>query len=112
MGKTGKTALVTGASAGLGAEFAKLFAADGHDVVLVARRRDKLEALASEIDKQHGVRATVLAEDLAVSEAPARIARALGDRGSSSSFSSTTLVSVRPGPSSRPISDVNSPWWL
>ena len=49
MGKTDKTALVTGASAGLGAELTKLFAADGHDIVLVARRRDKLEALAREV---------------------------------------------------------------
>ncbi len=59
----GKTALVTGASSGLGAELAWLFAADGHDVVLVARRRDKLEALAAEIEKKRGVRTVVLAED-------------------------------------------------
>src|ERR1700722_7947579 len=42
-----KTALITGASAGLGLELAQLFAADKHDVVLVARRRDQLEALAT-----------------------------------------------------------------
>jgi short-subunit dehydrogenase len=81
MGTTDKTALVTGASAGLGAEFTKLFAANGHDVVLVARRRDKLETLAREIEKQHGVRATVLAEDLTVAGAAERIEKALADRG-------------------------------
>jgi short-subunit dehydrogenase len=81
MGKSHKTALVTGASAGLGAEFSRLFAADGHDLVLVARRRDNLEALAGELEKQHGVRATVLAEDLTDPQAPERIGKTLGERG-------------------------------
>jgi short-subunit dehydrogenase len=80
MAQTGKMALVTGASAGLGAEFARLFAADGHDVALVARRRDKLEALAGQIEKMHGVRAVVLPEDLTDTAAPERIARELGRR--------------------------------
>ncbi len=81
MARTEKTALVTGASAGLGTELSRLFAADGHDVVLVARRRDKLEALAAEIEKTHGVRATVFAEDLNDAAGPSRIARDLADRG-------------------------------
>src|SRR5258705_1117878 len=69
----GKMALVTGASAGLGTELAKLFAKDGHDVVLVARRRERLDALADELGKAHGVRAHVIAADLADPAAPARI---------------------------------------
>jgi uncharacterized protein len=80
-GKTPLVALVTGASVGLGAELAWLFAADGHDVVLVARRRDKLEALAAEIEKKHRVRAIVLAEDLTEPAAPARLVREIENLG-------------------------------
>ncbi len=76
-----KTALVTGASAGLGAELARLFAKDGHDVVAVARRRDKLDALAESIRAEHPVQVHVLAEDLAKPGAGARIARELDARG-------------------------------
>jgi uncharacterized protein len=77
----GKTALVTGASSGLGSQFAWLFAGDGHDVVLVARRRDKLEGLASEITKKHGVRAVALAADLTDPASPERIATEIGGLG-------------------------------
>jgi hypothetical protein len=77
-----KAALITGASAGLGKEFAWLFAADGHDVVLVARRKDKLEELAKEIRAKHeNVKAHVVAEDLAAPGASERIARALAELG-------------------------------
>jgi short-subunit dehydrogenase len=80
MAKTGNTALVTGASAGLGAEFAQLFAADGHDVVLVARRRENLEVLARALEAKHGVHATVIAEDLTRPEAPEAISKELRAR--------------------------------
>ncbi|MFZ5896621.1 MAG: SDR family NAD(P)-dependent oxidoreductase [Myxococcota bacterium] len=58
-------AVITGASAGLGKEFAKLFAADGHGVVLVARRKDELEALGRALEASHGTKAVVMAHDLA-----------------------------------------------
>jgi short-subunit dehydrogenase len=67
------TALITGASSGLGAEYAKLFAADKHDLILVARRRDRLEALARELSSAHGVKAQVLAADLAAHDGAARV---------------------------------------
>jgi short-subunit dehydrogenase len=79
--KTGKTAMVTGASAGLGEEMAKLFAADGHDLVLTARRRDRLDALATMLEKECDTRVLVLPEDLSDAGAPARLARELQTRG-------------------------------
>ncbi len=69
-----ETALITGASSGLGAEYAKLFAADKRDVVLVARRRDRLQALANELTGKWGIKAQVIAEDLVDPAAPQRIA--------------------------------------
>ena len=59
------TALVTGASSGIGKELAQLFARDGHGVVLVARRRERLEQLARELEAKHGVKAWPIACDLA-----------------------------------------------
>lgn len=75
------TVLVTGASAGLGVEFAHRFAARGADVVLVARRADRLETLAAEIRSKYSVEATVLAADLAVSGAGTRLKQQLDERG-------------------------------
>jgi short-subunit dehydrogenase len=75
-------ALVTGASAGLGTEFARLFAADGHDVVLVARRRERLDALAAELagnGKQ--VRTHVIALDLGAPDAVKQLTTELARRG-------------------------------
>jgi short-subunit dehydrogenase len=59
-------ALVTGASSGIGCELAKSLSARGHDVVLTARRRDLLEALADELQSAHGHRVEVIACDLSV----------------------------------------------
>ncbi|MBN3756467.1 SDR family oxidoreductase [Paraburkholderia sp. Tr-20389] len=58
-------ALITGASSGIGLELARIHASKGGDVVLVARSRDKLESIKQEFQTKHGVKAYVIAEDLA-----------------------------------------------
>jgi short-subunit dehydrogenase len=75
-----KVALVTGASAGLGAEFARLFATDGHEVALVARRLSRLEDLAGQLENAGAARVHVLLEDLADTGAPERIVAELAKR--------------------------------
>jgi gluconate 5-dehydrogenase len=75
----GKVALVTGASAGIGVELARALAIAGADVALVARRRERLEALAEEL-RAGGVRAEPVAADLAVDEDVPRAVQEAEDR--------------------------------
>jgi short-subunit dehydrogenase len=74
------TSLVTGASAGIGADIARELAARGHGVTLVARREDRLRELASEIQEKHGVRTEVVACDLSDHAARERLVAELDER--------------------------------
>lgn len=75
-----KVALVTGASSGIGAVYADRLAARGYDLILVARRADRLEALAAQISKAYGVKAESIAADLTQDQDLARIEKILATR--------------------------------
>ena len=68
-----QTALITGASSGIGLELARLFARDGYNLVLVARRAEKLNELKTELESAHKISVTVLSKDLTLPSAPQEI---------------------------------------
>jgi short-subunit dehydrogenase len=74
------TALITGATSGIGYELSKLFALDGYDLVLVARARDRLEKTAAGLRQQKGTNVIVLAADLALPGTPAGLYAELEQR--------------------------------
>jgi len=77
---SGKTAIVTGASSGIGKAFAELLAGRGYALVLTARRRDRLDALAATLRQRHGIETHTIVADLADPGASARIVSQLAER--------------------------------
>jgi short-subunit dehydrogenase len=100
----GKTALVTGASSGIGKAFAELLAQKGYSLVLTARRGDRLEALAAELRQKHQIAAHTIVADLAQPDASKHIAGELASRGLVIDFLVNNAGYGQPG------SYVNVPW--
>lgn len=81
MSTTVRTALITGASAGIGESFARYLAAEGYSLLLVARRADRLNQLAQTLSREHGIRCSILAADLTDPSAPAAIVKHAQEEG-------------------------------
>jgi len=76
-----RTALITGASAGIGEAFAEVFAAEGFDLAIVARREDRLQAVAKRLRTKYGARVEIFVLDLAKGDACERLCAEIASRG-------------------------------
>jgi len=97
MSATGKRALITGASAGLGEEFARQLGRAGYSLVLVARRGDRLDLLAAQLRKEYSVEVMPLVADLSDPQAPAELVRQLANQNLSIDMLVNNAGSAGPG---------------
>ena len=80
-GVNSRTALITGASSGIGEAFAEVFAAHGFDLVITARREDRLRAVAAGLEQRHQARVLVIVADHSLRDTPARLCAEIASRG-------------------------------
>ena len=76
-----KVALITGASSGIGREFARIHAANGGDLIIIARRKEKLNELKEELEKKYNVNIKVIAKDLTLPKSPMEIYNEIKEEG-------------------------------
>ena len=76
-----RTALITGASSGIGEAFAEVFAAHGFDLVITARREDRLRAVAARLEQRYGIRVLVFVADHSRRDTPERLCAEIASRG-------------------------------
>src|SRR5688572_9070340 len=80
-GRSRRVALITGASSGIGEAFADVFAAEGFDLVIAARREDRLRQVAERLERQHRCRVHVITADFGLRDAAERLCTELAARG-------------------------------
>ena len=108
--KENTTAIVTGASSGIGADIARELARRGHGVTLVARREDRLKALADELAQAHSIRAEVVVADLTDADSRGDLPAQLSARGLTADILVNNAGFTTMGAASEPTVPPSSPW--
>jgi len=92
MNQDSRTACITGASSGIGAAFARRFAAEGYNLILHGRRQERLETLSNSLQERFGIRTQIVLAELSNSEELARLEQLLATSLTSTSLSTTPAM--------------------